>query len=547
MEFSQFGHTCFQRVLAVHFLVSLGNLYLDWPALAGPGSGLLDCQSAMNSIRSELEPLAIFFFFPSLLWFLTPSQLFTLGLAAGVAGLVTPRWQSSLCMYLVWISFGICRGVMLWFPWDCLLAESLLIAAVAPHAVWPYRLLAFRVLLGFGKHKFLGAGFDDIDYLQTMSCWQPMSTNLGFLASLKFPKWFHRIGLLFTFVSEILLPGFLLVPERFPKLASLAAKCAVVLMLGIQLLGHFGWFNTLTSAIAIFAVSRGPGPRGFPAWTYCFFSLVFLIPSQWNSPAVFYHERFPFGGVFASLSSWRVLHSYGVFPPRALPMLKPVGRFEALCSGGWEPSEFKFLTVSKSEDFGYPPFTLAPLRFPRVDYILGFYSASHVFSLVSGLGPLYGTGQEWADGVVRKIIKDPKSAELWFKSPVCEEVAAMRLMMVALRPSESGWVEDSVHVDREWGIGSEVVEKTYVSQLPPDMWLLRHVSKSGEGSGVVEGGFNHSREWAGHLSCLTAFHLLPLSLHPRLCVELLRQNRKDAEFKHTRIEVPEIVYWLLGI
>lgn len=546
MEFSGFGHSAFKRVIAVHFLVAVANLYADWPALASSDTGAISCEAAMVKIGSEFDGFSIFRYFPSLLWFMNSDQLFALAAAAGLAGVVAPRWESFASMYLVWISFGICRGMMLWFPWDCLLAECLLIAAVAPSAVWPYRLLAFRVLFGFGKHKFLGAGLADIDYLQTMSCWQPMSTNLGFLASLHAPYWFHRLGLLFTFLTEIILPVFLLFPDRFPRLAKLSALCAVVLMVGIQLLGHFGWFNTLTSAIAVFSTSRGPGPRGLLAWTYCFFSLVFLIPSQWNSPAVLYGERFPFGSVFAVLSSWRVLHSYGVFPPRALPMLKPVGRFEVLCGERWEPLAFKHLQVSTTDDTGYPPFMLAPLRFPRVDYVIGFYSASHVFSLVSGLGPLYGTGQEWVDAVAGNLLTSPESATLWFKSPVCLEVSAVRLMMVALRPEVSGWVEDSVDVDREWVTGI-VENKSYVSQLPPSMWLLREASVSKEDCAVVKSGFNHSREWAGHLSCLTAFHLLPVSLHPELCVELLRRNKEDNEFKHTRIDVPELVYWLLGI
>jgi len=118
-----------------------------------------------------------------------------------------------------------------------------------------------------------------------------------------------------------------------------------------------------------------------------------------------------------------------------------------------------------------------------------------------------------------------------------------------LKPGQDGgWVEDSVDVDKAWMVGEDFRPKLggYVEKLPPAMWRLREASLSKTAPVYDSSAFNHSREWAGYLSCLTAFHMLPLSLHPELCREILALNRVSEEFKHKRIEVPELVYWLLG-
>ena len=594
-----------RKGVAIHFLIAWVNVFFEFSGLAGE-EGLISCRSQLSRIQNEFDIIHIVQFFPSLLWFMSYDILFYLGLVTAVLAIILDEGLAEKAAFLIiwtcWLSLTVCRGLCLWFPWDCLLAECLLFCAFSFPA-WSYRLLLFRLIFGFGKHKFLGSSLRDADYLLSMSCWQPLSSSIGIALAHPSLLLFHRLGILYTFITEMILPFGLLTSRA----GFISTSCGAIglLMLVIQIVGHFAWFNSLTVCICLFVwENRSLKPvwntysliKRFLAVLYIIAAIVFLVPSQWNSPSVFYEPAFPLGDIFATISSWRLLHSYGVFPPKSLPMIKPVSRFEVLYekSDFWIPLDYVFQSSRASPSVTIPdPFTVAPLIFPRFDYIVGFYSASHVFSLVSGLGPLWGTGTEMVDSLVCKLFDNGTSSANWFATRLSERrrIEKIRSLVVGLAPDGTGgWLEISSYTDREWDRAATVLrggsdtQPSFVQGLPPTMNRLRfharatHEARScpehwqesvrtvdrrltsydfhlevtkryallTDPNGVFCGpspwSIDYSSRWAGYLSCLTAFHLIPMWYHPALCGEILVNKALHDEEPYNKIPIPSFVY-----
>src|SRR5260221_1344082 len=107
---------------------------------------------------------------------------------AGIVGGPAAPWMLGVS-YLIYLSLD--RPMILVYPWDCLLFEAgfwgmmlpathLLpdvraVAAPLPAVAWVYRLLVFRVMVGFGKHKFVGATPQDAGFLKGFLVNQPRS------------------------------------------------------------------------------------------------------------------------------------------------------------------------------------------------------------------------------------------------------------------------------------------------------------------------------------------------------------------------------------
>ena len=215
---------------------------------------------------------------------------------------------------------------------------------------------------------------------------------------------------------------------------------------------------------------------------YILLSVVYLIPSQWNSPSMFNQHTFA-GEHFDFLriaSAWRVVHTYGVFPPKKMPMIKPVGRFEVTVRGSEIPIALDYTyQVSRTTDSaGTYPFMVAPFRFPRFDYIYGFYSASHVMSLTTRLGPSFGSGEEYIDSVARMLLGNASLAANYFTTEIGGDVERVRFLVVGLVPNRNGgWTEDSVELDREW-TAPPAVEAAVADGWAPNMIALRMMTKT---------------------------------------------------------------------
>ena len=480
----------------VHAVIAMGNLLVDFPALSGD-AGLIPHSEFLRSVWSEFDFFEIIKFFPSFLFWIDPIVLLWSGLAVAVSGICLPSMQRLACVgsYFTLLSFSQCQGIVLWFPWDCLLLELLLITALVPEARWTYKLILFRVMFGFGKHKFFGAdSLEDLTYTASMSCWQPLGTNIGWYLTW-LPDAVHVGAIVFTFFAEMIAPFLLWTRFRKPACMSIIA-----LMGMIQVTGHFGWFNSLTGGLAWIVLGdtvrpqngATPAATSFPnsirktiSLCYIVMSVVFLIPSQWNSPSLFYQHTFASEkfDVLRIASAWRVVHTYGVFPPKKMPMIKPVGRFLVVDGEGNEqPLEYNYQGSRNTTKTGFAPFSVAPLRFPRFDYIYGFYSASHVFSLATRLGPSFGSGEEFIDSVARHVLDRDRdfsvTQRLFSPNTVPEMVQEVKFFVVGLIPAATGgWEEESATLDKVWRIDTSATAYSVTDSLPPNMIALRMRSR----------------------------------------------------------------------
>ena len=477
----------------VHALVAMANIWVDFEPLSGD-EGLIPHSRSQEQVQAEFDTLSVVQFFPSLLYWAHPITLLNTGMMIVVVGLfqlarddsTVPR-LSCFSAYLVLLSFSQCQGLVLWFPWDCLLFETLIIAAVCPEVSWVFRFLLFRVMFGFGKHKFFGAdSLDDLTYTASMACWQPLGSSVGYLLTW-LPDWVHIGSILLTWFLEIVCP-FALICERLKPYRQISAIMTILLMAMIQISGHYGWFNTLSACLAfsvLLETNPDPPTDSSPAAvvriSYIVIGILFLIPSQWNSPSLFYQHTFDLAAfdIVRTVSSWRLVHSYGVFPPKKMPMIKPVGRFEVLTNDTSQALNYHYQVSQSTHETDWHPFTVAPFRFPRFDYIYAFYSASHVFSFATRLGPTIGSGEEYIDSVLRFLANNTRNegiAKSLFRSEIPRHVIDVKFFVVGLVPEfTGGWKEISVELDRQGLRNQQAASLT--DMLPPNMIVLRRRSK----------------------------------------------------------------------
>ena len=193
------------RGLGLVYLISFASIAPQVTTLAGAG-GLTPLVTTLRQIKHDL-PMSYWRHFPSVFWLVGASDVaLTLVPVAGAAfasaaiiGTASPAALAA-CWALM-RSLDIPVGLL--YPWDSMLLEAgalaLLLPAVhpigdglgtvsAPHP-WvaaSLRLLLLRVMLGFGKKKFVGTSLKHSCYIKHFLVAQPIPSPLGWLAS-RFP------------------------------------------------------------------------------------------------------------------------------------------------------------------------------------------------------------------------------------------------------------------------------------------------------------------------------------------------------------------------
>jgi hypothetical protein len=354
------------RGLGLVFLVSFASLLVQILPIAGR-HGLLPIHDALRAVERDFPTRKRWLYFPSLLWLnASDNTLRALGwfgiVAASsiiVGGPHTP-WAFAVC-YAIYLSLD--RAMTLIYPWDAVLFESgfwgmflpatqLLpsvsaVAAPLPAVAWVYRLLVFRVMFGFGKHKFVGTTAQDAGFLRGFLANQPLPTYLGW-ASQKLPLGFLKLVLFGMFLVEIPLQFAVFFPGPW---SAFAATISIALMLAIWLTGNFGYFNLvmIVAALSWFDTDtaqrfslRGLFAPGAPLLVHALFVLhtwlaLMALPFNsfcthtWTLWSLWTRIRPPFWTWLVvsvrALSPLRLAHAYGVFPPQspAPARMTPVG------------------------------------------------------------------------------------------------------------------------------------------------------------------------------------------------------------------------------
>jgi hypothetical protein len=416
----------FTRGLGVVFLISFVSLATQVREGAGRESAM-PIARRLEKIAEDFPTWRRFLYFPTLLWIdasdATLRALPYVGMGAAalvVYGGPFGFWGLVVC-YLVYLTLDLAVGLI--FPWDSLLFEATVLglflppiaalpelAAVttpAPALAWAYRLLLFRLMFGFGKQKFLGSRPKDLAYLKGFLVGQPLPSAAGWYMQ-KLPAPLLKGAVLFMFFTEIPAPFFAFFPG---PLSLVFAVCTVLLMIGIQLMGSFGYFSLLTIVSCLplldnttpLALDLGTlFDAGEPRLVNAFVvvhtlaaSVAFVFNSwmgqSWHLWAFWYQlpriAQVPLT-FFRLLHPFRWLHPYGVFPPNNWPAAKMSLLFEVTWDGKkWHELRFKYSACHPSS---FPKF-VAP-HHPRGDQAviyetMGLNPTSLVSSLMGSWDP----------------------------------------------------------------------------------------------------------------------------------------------------------------
>jgi hypothetical protein len=340
------------RGVGLVFLIAFLSLRPQVLPMAGR-EGILPVHEALRAQARDFPTWRRFLYFPSLLWLSSSDAalraLVWLGIAASASTIVGgphAPWAFACC-YVAYLSLD--RAMTLIYPWDAMLMEvgfwaaflpatQLLphletVAAPAAPAAWAFRLLTFRVLFGFGKHKFAGSTPQDIGFMRGFLATQPLPTYAGWFAQ-KLPLGLLKFGLVSLFIAEMVLPFAVFLPG---PLATLAAVTSIGLMLGIWLTGNYGHFNLILIVVAlswfdhatarqltlaslmtpagiVFVIHTALAALALPFNTFSSFTWTMWSPYR-RAPLLF---TWPLA-IGRLVTPFRLVHPYGVFPPHSPP------------------------------------------------------------------------------------------------------------------------------------------------------------------------------------------------------------------------------------
>ena len=446
----------FQRALGVAYFWAIIQLYPQVLPLAG-SRGVQPVVRKLAQIRDGYPGWRHWLYFPTLLW-LNATDRFLKGwllVGAGAALVVVyggPLAGGALLVcWAVYLSFDLAVGLT--YPWDSVLFEAGFLGLFLPQlptlpelavttlpvpaVAWAYRWLFFRLLFGFGKFKFIGGSLHDTGYFKSFLVNIPLPTYLGWYAY-RLPRWVFQGIILLVFTSEVVLPfGVFFAGDTRVVVACMTA----LLMVGIQLVSNFGFFNVLTIVLCLPLLDRNAslfdttaamlqehpvthvvvaglalgGLLNLPFNSWC--TLTWL---HWPSllrirlPGVQ-----PLLAFYRALLRFRLVHSYGVFPPTSSPPIRWVPVIEGSRDGvTWLPYEYWYMTTTETT----PPRFVAP-HHPRFDHAIFYESygtndTNFVWSTMGNCNPYDFTHASGLECILQRLLEgEPSTLKLFRHSP----------------------------------------------------------------------------------------------------------------------------------
>ena len=482
----------FPRFVGFLYIIAFGGLARQLVPMVGE-RGLGPIAQRLRAARRDFPGLRRFHIFPTLLWLSSSDRTLRivplLGMLFGAlcvyGGPVAP--YAHFGAWLLWLSL---EPATLIFPWDTMLMEAGFLAMFLPTvqplphlsvSTLPYpsvsfiiRFLVLRLMLGFGKVKFVGSTRQDTLYLRGFFAWSSTTPVAWFGHHLPAPILRGMLG--FMFVGELIAPvlGFFSGPLRVVSLALL-----VMLMVGIQLTGNWGFFNLgyimmcvclLDTQSSIFDLGREPwhstlwempqlGLNLFMGFLFLM-GLLYLIASDswtmrtllhWPLDRYTWNRRWLRGllGFLRAVAPLRIVNGYGVFPPGALPPMLEMPVFEGSHDGiTWHAYRYKHAPSSASER----PRFVAPYH-PRIDMATG-YSSTCVFD-ASFYGSLAGDGtpyaaytrSSWLERMCQRLLEgDPQILGILGHNPFPDAPPKlMRVSTMAMTPSNPAVRRETGH------------------------------------------------------------------------------------------------------
>ncbi len=265
------------RGLGLVYLIAFLAIDHQWLPLVGD-SGLLPVE---RYLEGESPWSA-----PSLFWLSQADGFATaLGwLGTALAALVVAGRVNAVIMAALWVlylSFANVGQIFWGYGWEMLLLEAGFLAIFlpplvrtrpfpdqppSPTVIWLYRWLIFRVMFGAGLIKLRGDPcWTELTCLAYHYETQPIPNPVSWYLD-RLPEWWHRTGVLFNHLVEVVVPWFVFAPRRLRH----AAGGLIVVFQGTLILsGNLSFLNLLTIVVA-FA---------------CFDDRLWesLVPADWRS------------------------------------------------------------------------------------------------------------------------------------------------------------------------------------------------------------------------------------------------------------------------
>src|SRR5262245_55270361 len=231
------------RAIALIYVVAFWSLHPEVLALCG-SRGITPVAVKLARMRRDMGLARCLMRHPSLLWLSSRDATLVWLARAGMAcaALACAGVASREMLVLAWIaylSFDVAIGMT--FPWESMLFEAGLLAILLPSLealpdmrmsaspdpllMWAYHWLLFRVLFGFGKHKFTKAALGDPVYMRAFLVTQPLVSPIGWRAW-RLPRPLLVASHALLFALEIVLPFFVFV-AGWPRLAAAAGFCGL--------------------------------------------------------------------------------------------------------------------------------------------------------------------------------------------------------------------------------------------------------------------------------------------------------------------------------
>ena len=260
----------FTRLLAMAAFAAFASMWVQVTGLVGE-HGILPAQDFLAEAiewgkRADRNPHLAF---PTLFWWMGASDLALRGIAfAGMlsAAMIFFGIASRFFIAIAWVcylSLVSVGQIFLGYQWDALLLEALVVAWFfvprgfrpriknVPESVagrWLVWILVAKLMFLAGYVKIdADPAWRDLSALNFHFWTQPIPNSLAWWIH-KLPDFVKSLGVLFTFVAELIAPLFIFAPRR---LRHAAALVMIALQLAIMSSGTYGFFNLLSIALCV--------------------------------------------------------------------------------------------------------------------------------------------------------------------------------------------------------------------------------------------------------------------------------------------------------
>ena len=245
----------FFRLLGLVYFLAILSFGVQMAGLIG-SEGILPAQQFFDTVLERVGTGG-YLLLPSLFWISASNVflnlVFIVGLISSILLLIGVFERTNLVvLFIVYLSLVSAGQLFMSYQWDVFLLEIGFLAILfsfATNVIWLFRFLLFKfvILSGIGKFFSGGPTWQNFTALIYHYETQPLPMPLAWYAH-QLPVWFHEIGVVFIFISQLIIPFFIFAPRR---LRHFAGYVFVFLEVLILLTGNYNFFNLLTIALIL--------------------------------------------------------------------------------------------------------------------------------------------------------------------------------------------------------------------------------------------------------------------------------------------------------